>query len=627
MDFPFSVSSLIQLPNQPTVEKEIIIYHGLTTLLGPNGSGKTQILRGLKQPLQNKLAGKKVRFVSAGRMGPLENYRSDYDGHRGESPLYESASFGNKDIGTRRHNIETVLGDYQTLSARPDILIKVNERLRTLFKREIFIEWDDGNLKVKFANITNGAALYSSAREASGLLHVVAVLTSLYDDDVAALLLDEPEVSLHPQLQSFLLNEMKKVAGDPDTRGKKLIFVATHSTELLEIRSVENLPNIVFVNGHEKPPIQLNPQAEELRGRKIQTLLKSMGQEHKLAFFSKKPLLIEGPSDSIICSSLNHNLDLYLEAAGSQILPCGGTGQIPVVAKLMKMLGKKPVILADADSFADNLDLVSIYYDDPLCNQRVQALGHADLKTFCRNVHRTLSEIVTQHWEDIREKAELHAYWLNRPADGDENQAKRRASFAVLMSLSDTDIDRLNNSSHWKSLSLQLVALMEALESAGCFILRKGSIEAYYATSDQLTSDGKPSAAIDEVDAFNGKTSEQLKLQFGEIVRGLSYAANIEAIDECKAIRELVLAIGAPTIATLAHNTTNEELMNFPRRIVGTEKASLFSVNRSEPIVEENPQIKIDLKSSILNVSGFPVTLSKNCNPVDEIARQLQPIP
>ena len=114
----------------------------------------------------------------------MENFRSDYDGQRG-TPSFDDATFGNKTATKRRHQTETILGDFATLSERPDILIKVQERLRKLFKRDITIDWDGGKLKVFFARVdqdNNGN--YSSAREASGLLHLVAILSALYDDEV-----------------------------------------------------------------------------------------------------------------------------------------------------------------------------------------------------------------------------------------------------------------------------------------------------------------------------------------------------------------------------------------------------------------------------------------------------------
>src|SRR5690606_24279254 len=130
------------------------------------------------------------------------------------TPRFDQAQFGDKASTSRRHNNETIQGDFGTLSARPDILIKVQERLRKLFKRDLTIDWDGGHLKVYFARVDQeNNTNYSSAREASGLLHLVAILSALYDDEVGCLLIDEPEVSLHPQLQSFVLDEIYKVAG------------------------------------------------------------------------------------------------------------------------------------------------------------------------------------------------------------------------------------------------------------------------------------------------------------------------------------------------------------------------------------------------------------------------------
>ena len=65
---------------------------------------------------------------------------------------------------------------------------------------------------------------------------LLGFLSALYDDEVGVLLIDEPEVSLHPQLQAFLLKEITRVAGIPSEDGyKKIIVMATHSTEMIKI--------------------------------------------------------------------------------------------------------------------------------------------------------------------------------------------------------------------------------------------------------------------------------------------------------------------------------------------------------------------------------------------------------
>ena len=55
-------------------------------------------------------------------------------------------------------------------------------------------------------------------------------MAALFDEVVEVLLIDEPEVSLHPQLQSYLLREMKSAA----KRYNKTIIISTHSAEMIK---------------------------------------------------------------------------------------------------------------------------------------------------------------------------------------------------------------------------------------------------------------------------------------------------------------------------------------------------------------------------------------------------------
>ena len=208
MAFPLEVESHIKSPNGDMVRK-VLLHGGFSVIVGPNGSGKTHLLRGLKKGLADHTgANKCVRFMSAGRIGSIEHARSDTDGHRGDQMNHQAAVFGTKNDLDRRNKIETLNGDFQTLSQRPDIFVKIQERLRKLFKRNIEINWDDGQLRFDFSRTDTALeAPYSSGLEASGLLHLVGLLCAVYSDEIGVLLIDEPEVSLHPQLQAFLLSE------------------------------------------------------------------------------------------------------------------------------------------------------------------------------------------------------------------------------------------------------------------------------------------------------------------------------------------------------------------------------------------------------------------------------------
>jgi energy-coupling factor transporter ATP-binding protein EcfA2 len=617
VSFPVKINFSLSTSNGHS-NKILTLHGGLTVILGPNGSGKTHLLRGLKNALHAEVSGKHVRFLSAGRMGLLEMFRSDYDGQRGGTPRYEQASYGSQNDAQRRHQTETLNGDFQTLSQRADILIKVQERLRKLFKRDLIIDWDAGMLKVTFARLDMSSAPYSSGREASGLLHLVGMLSALYDDEVGALLIDEPEVSLHPQLQAFLLKEVLNVAGHPSgAENKKIVIIATHSTEMIKLEKTTDLPSLVFCYDLDSNPVQISPDAGELQNRKIQGLIARLGQEHKLSLFSKRPMLVEGPSDMMICSALASKAEMHLEASGSQLLPVIGKGQMPVVVKLLRLLGKEPVALADADAITDELDLINCFLaNSETADIEASNLGFVSATQMARGIHSDFCHLASQKWDFISTYAEKHPYWVNK---GNENLelTKRRATFCTLYNLDEGTLLNIDSNGEWSKIKSRLSVLLGLLEKLGCFILRKGSIESYYQKADRLTSIEKPSAAAEEVEHISTLTAESINDIYSDVVRCISYAANMETICEAEALRDMLLAVSAPALAKLQAGGGTQDIQILLRSLLG-DRSNIFGFEVL------NDALIITMKSKILNVSGFPLTLNKGDDVVKKVNTALK---
>lgn len=620
MQFPHTLAiDLSRAGIQGLTPRPLTIYGGITTFLGPNGSGKTQLMRALKFVIEEHVAHKKTRYVSAGRLGPLENFRSNFDGQHSHLPNYDNAILGDMNHVNRRHSIETVLGDFASLSARPDIFLKVQERLKKLFNRDLRLEWHRGRLRLFLRRVDQRAAEYSSAREASGILHLVAALTALYDDEVGCILIDEPEVSLHPQLQSFMYQEMKRVAGDPDDKGKKLIFLSTHSTEFVNVRSIDELASIVFCNDIYEEPVQIDPSIDEFKDRKIRLLLSRMGQEHKLALFCQKPFLVEGISDQLLCMGLSRTLDLSMEAAGSQILPVSGKGQLPTVCKLFRLVGKNPVALVDADGIADGLDIINLFTSLPLAKSIAVEKGHRDAFTFARNVYNDFSQLVSEHWGDIHDLASTHVYWKSR-ANEEEAKAKRRAAFCSILNAEEEEIRKLNNPDKWLEIRARLVSLLEFLEALGCFVLRKGTIENYYTQLNHIRSDEKPHSALQETIHIDTLSQNAIEQNYRDIISALLHASSVQEVDESGAVRSLALAIVTPALASISENSSSEEINAQSKNLLG-DRAELFHFKVNE---ENGLEIVVELSSSILSVEGFPLRIRKGDNLISVITEQMK---
>ncbi|GJG85233.1 hypothetical protein tb265_04140 [Gemmatimonadetes bacterium T265] len=113
----------------------LTVRSGMLALLGPNGSGKSQVLRGIKSHLANHGP---ILLLGAGRLQPLETRRLILDpgygdpGQQGETTITLHESYRG-----RWYQVESVQGVLNRLSDRMDIQIKVAERLRALFGREM----------------------------------------------------------------------------------------------------------------------------------------------------------------------------------------------------------------------------------------------------------------------------------------------------------------------------------------------------------------------------------------------------------------------------------------------------------------------------------------------------------
>ena len=573
---------------------QITLYSGLTIFVGTNASGKTQTLKKIRDIMRNEVGSNKVRYLSSNRIGNMEQYRSKIDQYTYTTDDY---TFGDQATKRARLQIETACGDFFAMDERKDVFIKVSERLSVLFSRNIFIRWDAGQMKVFFGK-TDSEQEYSVAAEASGLVNVISILAALFDESVEVLLIDEPEVSLHPQLQSYLLREMKNVV----KKYNKTIIISTHSAEMIELNKASDLCNYIFFRKNTLPK-QISPDAPELNSVKLKEFLLRMSLIYNEGFFAKKVLLIEGSSDMILCRYLCNSLDLNLDVAGSQIIPVEGKGQFPIITKLFRLIGKEVCVLTDLDGFTDDNSIINLFSELPEGTKIANDHGNENLQSMIREIKTKIDEVIRSTKDNMISIYSQHPYWINRDLEAGEDKIIRRALVAQLFTVDEDELLTWPDSQEWTSLKKRITVLLDILEELGCFILRKGAIESYYTFSPNTTFNGKPSAAAHEVSCWEEKSTEQIYEHFSDITRSLQFAALEKNVDESFAVKKELLSELALILGILPEVSTEKEILSCIKQSKGSVD-SLFDYK----IINENKQlgVEVSLKSEIIDVAGFP---------------------
>ena len=356
-------------------------------LVGPNGSGKSQFAK----ELNNRLPG--ARLLSTDRLSGMEQVRP-YTQMMGDyfSQGLQKRQFGNfKGPEIAGYGMSTLV----LLEERMDLRIQLEAVLGHLFNREIMLEWDSGNLIAKARLHGHNNTYRLDREECHGIKELCVLLTHLYDDKLPALIIDEPELNLHPQYQAFFMREVRKVAGDPAKNSRnKLVFLITHSPFILDFKSVDDLKSVIsFSLDYSIPRRWLMPDADSSSAA---SLVRRLNSHEKQLFFSDNPIFVEGKLDAEMVSALMEARGVAVEAAGSCIIDSGGTEEVNHYLQLCRGLGKKAHFLYDLDSLFRGR-LRSCIKDDETVQGLLATAGLGnDFAKYCGELDRKLTAVIDQ---------------------------------------------------------------------------------------------------------------------------------------------------------------------------------------------------------------------------------------
>jgi len=298
----------------------------INIILGKNGCGKSTLLKRIEQRLTDQNLGE-VNYVTPERGGALQynssveqNATNDQNYTRNSKRNNQWTQFKNYSVSQYRRLLILHLTDIErdrTLPGFDSILDRINNLLTNIkivrtAKGEFDLFTKATNTKLQANNLSSG--------ESELIALAIECLTfekTCEPNKQNLLLLDEPDVHLHPDLQANFISFLIELL----TSNKFSIIIATHSTAILgALLNFADSRFAVLTNGN------INAAFKPLN-EMYQNILPIFGAHPLSNLFNQNPiLLVEGDDDVRIWQQANRTSN-----GAIKFYPCsvGGVGSMP----------------------------------------------------------------------------------------------------------------------------------------------------------------------------------------------------------------------------------------------------------------------------------------------------------
>ncbi|MCK4429928.1 MAG: AAA family ATPase [Candidatus Aminicenantes bacterium] len=354
---------------------------GLTILLGPNNGGKSTIIEALNalskprpssfsEGKRNKKARDCISIRTNNSQDEIKELRSVEKGgsetawkNQGLEPTcgeifvllsrrtfnpYFSKGSMDREQYTTSYELPTIRGHISNtffhrlfkIQEKKEDFDKIFQRVLTPLPKWTIDQSDTGQYYLKF-NYTG--QYHNSDGLGEGLLSLFLIIDALYDSKPNNIIIvDEPELSLHPSLQKKLANLFAYYAKD------RQIILATHSPHFINWQWILNGAKIIRVIRESKGITVYQLSSKIIK--KIKGLIGNLNNPHILGldarsifFLEDNVVLVEGQEDVVFYKLFEDKLDISLngEFFGWGV---GGAENMLIISDILDELGFKKVV-------------------------------------------------------------------------------------------------------------------------------------------------------------------------------------------------------------------------------------------------------------------------------------------
>lgn len=204
-----------------------------------------------------------------------------------------------------------------------------------------------------------GAHIHPDERCARGLgynnaLFMATELVLLRDgEELALLLVEEPEAHLHPQLQERVMDLLKEHSNEEQAEKRVQVIMTTHSPSLVSTARIEDMTLV-----HKAQTFPLAAGKTKLNRTDYSFLRRFIDATKANLFFARGVMMVEGPAEAILVPAIAEMCGRSFSKHGVSVVNVGHTG-LYHYARILQREGAGPeipipvVCLTDRDIVPD----------------------------------------------------------------------------------------------------------------------------------------------------------------------------------------------------------------------------------------------------------------------------------
>lgn len=172
-----------------------------------------------------------------------------------------------------------------------------------------------------------GVGIDPDARCARGLgynnaLFMATELVLLRDgEELALLLVEEPEAHLHPQLQERVMDLLKEHSNEHQAQKRVQVIITTHSPSLVSNARIEDMTLV-----HKAQTFSLAAGKTKLKRTDYSFLRRFIDATKANLFFARGVMMVEGPAEAILLPAIAEMCGRSFSKHGISIVNVGNTG-------------------------------------------------------------------------------------------------------------------------------------------------------------------------------------------------------------------------------------------------------------------------------------------------------------